>query len=172
MFGALRFVSELAKTLKADKSSRGCGGDFCAARSLRAARSLSDLRGQGRAARLEAEGAVVAQPLAPSRRRTAAAVAAVDADDGGVRVAARHRGAVEVCGAVVVQDEQVTFRELLSAVKRGSFSSFTASRASLGMDAFVVVVGQASVPVAQVTQELCRPAFGPLAHSLDHQSDV
>jgi hypothetical protein len=38
--------------------------------------------------------------------------------------------------------------------------------------ALVVVVGQPSVPVAQVTQELCRPAFGPLPHSLDHQSDV
>ncbi len=36
----------------------------------------------------------------------------------------------------------------------------------------VEVVGQPSVPVAQVTQEPCRPAFGLLAGSLHHQEDV
>jgi hypothetical protein len=36
----------------------------------------------------------------------------------------------------------------------------------------VEVVGQPSVPVAQVTQELCRPAFGLLACSLHYQEDV
>src|SRR2546430_11123961 len=43
---------------------------------------------------------------------------------------------------------------------------------SLGVNASVEVVGQTSVPVAQVTQEPCRPAFGLLAHSLHHQGDV
>jgi hypothetical protein len=46
------------------------------------------------------------------------------------------------------------------------------ARKLLSVDVLVVVVGQPSVPVAQVTQELCRPAFGPLAHSLHHQSEV
>ena len=43
---------------------------------------------------------------------------------------------------------------------------------SLGVDVLVEVVGQPSVPVAQVTQEPCRPAFGLLAHSLHHQGDI
>ena len=43
---------------------------------------------------------------------------------------------------------------------------------SLGVDVLVEVVGQPSVPAAQVSQEPCWPGFRLLAHSLHHQGDV
>jgi hypothetical protein len=43
---------------------------------------------------------------------------------------------------------------------------------SLGVDVSFEIVGEPSIPAAQLTHESCRPAFRPLAHSLHHQGDV
>jgi hypothetical protein len=43
---------------------------------------------------------------------------------------------------------------------------------SLGVDVSFEIVGEPSIPTAQLTHEPCRPAFRPLAHSLHHQGDV
>jgi hypothetical protein len=49
---------------------------------------------------------------------------------------------------------------------------FAVAPDSLAVDVSLEVVGEPSIPAAQLTHEPCRPAFRPLAHSLHQQGDV